>query len=215
VLLRPAAGTPGGAASVPGGPDAVHQAVRRILARPEFQPTPESPVTTLRRWVLRQLGRLLDDLLGGGRFGVIGALLALAVLGGLVVIIVSAVRGTAANPVRAGFNVSGPRRPAAHWLADAAACEALGDWRGALRCRYRALIAELAQRGLIEEVPGRTTGEYRVAVGEALPASADLFAGATELFEVAWYGDNPDHPTDAAVAARFRHLADGVRAGAR
>jgi hypothetical protein len=108
--------------------------------------------------------------------------------------------------------VSGPRRPAAEWLADAAACEARSDWRGALRCRYRALVADLAQRGLVEEIAGRTTGEYRAAVAETLPASADLFAGATELFELAWYGDGP---TDAAATARFRELADGVRAGAR
>jgi hypothetical protein len=212
VLVRSAAGILGADAPVPGGPGAIHQAVRQILSRPEFQPTPESPVTTFRRWVFKEIGGLLNDLLGGGRFGVVGGLLALAVLFGLVATIVFAARGTVANPVRTGFSVSGPRRPAADWLADAASCEARGDWRGALRCRYRALIAELAQRGLVEEIPGRTTGEYRAAVTEALPSSAELFAGATELFEMVWYGDDP---TDAAVAARFQELADGVRTGAR
>jgi hypothetical protein len=46
----------------------------------------------------------------------------------------------------------------------------------------------LAARGLVEEVPGRTAGEYRREVGRAVPAAAADFAGATELFEVAWYG---------------------------
>src|SRR4029450_4451834 len=60
--------------------------------------------------------------------------------------------------------------------------------RAALRSRYRALAPDLASRGLVEEVPGRTAGEYRRQVGRALPEAATDFAGATELFEVAWYG---------------------------
>ena len=62
----------------------------------------------------------------------------------------------------------GGARTAAQWRAEAAAHDAAGRWREALRCRYRALVAELAGRGLVEEIPGRTSGEYRIQCGQQL-----------------------------------------------
>jgi hypothetical protein len=56
-------------------------------------------------------------------------------------------------------------------------------------------------------VPGRTAGEYRREVGRVLPEAATDFAGATELFEVAWYGRAR---TGAGEAAHLRDLSDGV-----
>jgi hypothetical protein len=76
-----------------------------------------------------------------------------------------------------------------------------------VRCRYRALVAELAARGLVDEVPGRTAGEYRGEVRRNLPDAAGDFAGATELFELAWYGRGD---TDAQQASRLRELSGRV-----
>ena len=56
-------------------------------------------------------------------------------------------------------------------------------------------------------MPGRTPGEYRRDVARALPALADDFAGATELFERAWYG-NED--TGRSENEQFRACADRV-----
>jgi hypothetical protein len=108
---------------------------------------------------------------------------------------------------------AGRRRSAAEWRAEADAQERAGAWREAVRSRYRALVADLASRGVVEEVPGRTAGEYRREVGRALPGAAGDFAGATELFEVAWYGHAD---TGAQQAAHLRDLTDRVlqRAGA-
>jgi len=199
-------------APVPGGPDATRRAVHAILSRPEFQPTPVTPIERLRTWVLHELGRLIENVLSFGPHGIVGALIALVLLGGLVFIIVRSVMATGTNPVREGFVVGGERRPPEDWLAEAVRREAEGDWRGALRCRYRALVAELARRGLIEEIPGTTTGEYKRAVGAYLPTGATEFGGATELFELAWYGDEP---TDAETAASFRALSERVLEFAR
>jgi hypothetical protein len=100
-----------------------------------------------------------------------------------------------------------PRRPAADWRAEAEAHERAGAWRPAVRCRYRALVAELAARGLVDEVPGRTAGEYRHQVRRNLPDAAADFAGATELFELAWYGRaEPGAPE----ASRVRELSGRV-----
>jgi len=191
----------------------VRRAAHQILSRPQFVPTPETPIERLRRWVFNELGTLINGIVHAGPGGLLGLLLTLAVAIGLVALIVRAVVATSPNPVHARrFSVSGPRRSAADWSAEATRCEAAGDWRGALRSRYRALIAELARQGLVEEIDGRTTGEYERAVAGALPAQAREFAGATELFERAWYGDAP---TDAAMAAEFRLLAQRVLVGIR
>ena len=63
---------------------------------------------------------------------------------------------------------------------------------------------------MVDEVPGRTAGEYRTLVRGATPQLDEPFAGATELFERAWYGDEDTGPEEAAT---FHHLADRVRAG--
>ena len=103
-----------------------------------------------------------------------------------------------------------PRRSAREWRAEAEVHERAGEWKAALRARYRSLVADLAARGLLDEIPGRTAGEYRVEVAEAVPRVASEFAGATELFERAWYGNRP---TGADEAARFRELEQRVLTG--
>jgi hypothetical protein len=95
----------------------------------------------------------------------------------------------------------------AQWRERADRLAAEGRYREALRCRYCALIAELAQRSLVEEVPGRTSGDYQRLVSSALPDGAAAFAAATELFENCWYGDEPSGPQDQA---RFEGAAQLV-----
>ena len=73
------------------------------------------------------------------------------------------------------------------------------------------MVADLAARGVVDEVPGRTAGEYRTAVTRSTPAAAPDFSVATELFERAWYGAKPTGPDDSA---RFRELSERVLMGA-
>jgi nitrogen fixation protein FixH len=60
-------------------------------------------------------------------------------------------------------------------------------------------VGDLARRGLIDEVPGRTTGEHRDQMREVRPAVSPEFDEAAELFDGAWYGrahvdaDDDDH----------------------
>jgi hypothetical protein len=96
---------------------------------------------------------------------------------------------------------------APQWLDAAERAEAAGDWREGLRCRHRALVARLVEEGVVDDVAGRTTGEYRREVGRALPGAAGEFAGATELFERAWYGAAATGPEERA---RFGALAEQV-----
>lgn len=177
-----------------------------VLARPEFQDDPEPLLQRATGWALERLGELLDAVFGGGGGGVLGWVIVTLLVGAAVMFAVRFTRGVQRDPGVAGATGVGvPRRTAADWRADAEAHEAAGAWRAALRCRWRALVADLAARGLVEEVPGRTAGEYRLEVAANAPRVAPDFDGATGLFEAAWYGDLPTGPEESA---RFRAHAD-------
>ena len=102
-------------------------------------------------------------------------------------------------------------RPADVWRADAEQAEASGQWKLALRARYRWLLGELIERQLLANVPGRTPGEYRNDLARLLPDQATASATATELFERAWYGNEPTGPDENR---QFRSCAEQVLAAA-
>jgi len=188
-------------------PQQVHRTVNEVLSRPEFRPAARSLLDRVWAWLLGILGELLA-MLTATAAGSIAGLVLFAVMVLLIVLLTTRlVRGMSRSPEVAAAVVSPPRRSAADWRAEAGAHERDGEWRQAVRCRYRALVADLASRGVVEELAGRTSGEYRGEVGRNLPGAAEAFAGATALFERAWYGRRP---TGAAESARFRDLAGRV-----
>lgn len=195
-------------------PARVKDLTQQILRRGEFQPPRRTPLQAAWHWFSTEVGKLLDTLFGGGGFGSDwGAVIVVAIVAAAVVALVVASvvrRGRGGRRRRAPVVVlrgHGPARSPAEWRAEAAVHDAAGRWRDALRCRYRALVAELAGRGVVEEIPGRTTGEYRRQVDAVVPAAAPAFDGATDLFEQAWYGDRPTGREDQA---RFDELARRV-----
>lgn len=193
-------------------PSDAKAAATDVLDRPEFKQPEPTILQRIRDWIDEQLARLFGGLVGTGAASIITWLILAAFVGLVAFLIIRFSRGvtpeatarTAVDPAR--------RRTADDWRAEASAHEKDGQWRAALRCRYRALVADLAQRGLVDEVPGRTTGEYRAEVNENVPTVAPEFGGATELFEAAWYGNRP---TGEEESARFRQLADRVLVGAK
>ena len=194
-------------------PDTAEEIRRRaeeILARAEFRPDPKSLYERIVDFLIEQFDRVIESLLGGGRSALVGWLV---VVGALAVLVITAVRfgrGVRSHAhLHEGVDVE-TRRPAEDWRAEAAAHEANGEWRAALRCRYRALVADLAQRGLVEEIPGRTAGEYRREVAVSVPRASDDFAEVTRRFELAWYGDVP---TAEADVGEVRRLSERVTAG--
>jgi len=98
-----------------------------------------------------------------------------------------------------------------NWRTEAEAHRRAGRYREALRCRYRALVGDLARRGLIDEIPGRTTGEERAQLRRVTPAASRPFNAAADLFDGAWYGH---HEVDAAADDRFQAFERDVLATA-
>ena len=192
------------------GGGAVRETADRILARAEFDEDKRTLLERARDWVIERLDDLLGELAGGGGGQLVGWAVVIILTVAAVVFAVRFTRGARRDPGVASGRALLPRRTAADWRAEAESHEAAGRWRSALRCRYRALVADLAARGLVEEVPGRTTGEYRRQIDATLPAVATAFDGATSLFEGAWYGGRD---TGADDAAHFRELEAQVLAG--
>lgn len=192
-------------------PDDVERTIETILGRAEFRPPPRNPIERAQEWVFEKIGELLDRAFSGGS----GTIISLIVLGlasaALAYFLFKLIRGVRRDAVQHALEEADAGRPAELWLADAAAHEAKGEWKAALRCRHRALVAHLSGRGLVDEIPGRTAGEYRREVTSNLPAAAPAFSGATELFELAWYGDRPTGPDEND---RFQSLAGSVLAAA-
>ncbi|HET9060521.1 MAG TPA: DUF4129 domain-containing protein [Acidimicrobiales bacterium] len=82
-----------------------------------------------------------------------------------------------------------PPRTWRQWLEEAERLAAQGAYREAMRCRYRGVVAALAEAGTVQEVPGRTAGAYQRLVAEADPAIAPAFSEVTSRFERSWYGE--------------------------
>jgi len=189
-------------------PGEVRRAVREVLTRPEFRRAASTSVPgRVRDWVAEHALALLARIVGTARGSPLALVLFVVLVAGVAVLVWRFSRGLSRDPEVAAALAALPRRSGAEWRVEAEAHELAGEWRQAVRCRYRALVADLAGRGLVEEIPGRTAGEYRGEVGSAAPAAAAEFAGVTEVFERAWYGHHPTGPDDAA---RLRDLAARV-----
>jgi hypothetical protein len=215
---------PIGPAQAPSEHDAgeVGERADEILARDEFQPPGESVVQRFLRWLADRLDGgdpeptvIQPSGEGSGGSAPLTLLFLVLVAGALLV----AIRFLVRHPRRAV--VDDAPEPAAEvhehqsaqgWARDAARHEAAGRWKEGLRCRFRALVERLTERGIVPEVPGRTTGELRLDVRATAPDLAADFDRAAELFDRAWYGDLDTGPDEAR---RFAEHADAVLAGDR
>jgi hypothetical protein len=183
-------------------PDEVGRLADDVLARAEFQPREPSIVDRALEWLGERLAELFGQLFGAGG-GASSVGVALMVVG-VVVAAVFLARNLRYAPRRRPDDDDEPWlavdevHDAAGWDDAAVAAEAAGDWRQGLRCRFGALTTRLGDRGLLPPEPGRTTGEHRVDVRRSLPAAAEDFALAAELFDRAWYGGLPTGPDEAA-----------------
>lgn len=190
----------------------VRQRAHEILQRAEFG-RHESLLQRFFGW----LGDLFSKItfgVGGGP-GFLGNLIGFAIIAGVVVVLVLLVRAllrrTRIEKPDVGDDLSielEEGRDAADWRSDAERFEAAGQWREAMRARYRELVRTLVDEGVFDDLPGRTTGEYRAEYTSARPAHAPSFTALTELFEGVWYGGLD---TGASDNRRFRQLADDAR----
>lgn len=188
-------------------PQQVRQEAKDILARREYQPPEKSIGERIGDEVSKAFSRIINALSSGGAGSAFGWICILALLGGLVFLIVRVGRTVQRVPDHTPEVTVEVQRTPTEWRGEAERYEAAGDWKEALRCRYRAMVADLVDRSVLPDIPGRTVGEHRRDVQAAVPDATADFHGAAELFERAWYGE---YPTGQPENEQFRTLSDRV-----
>jgi hypothetical protein len=195
--------------------------VGEVMRRPEFQ-YPRSIMERLGDW----LGERLDDLFGrvgepdvprtsfgGGVSSLIGWLLVFAALVAVGIVVYLVVRNwigkAAADEEPLSDTELEHRRRAREWAGDAEGYEARGEWKLAVRARYRELVRTLTDRHQVVDLAGRTTGELRADLAVTAPEAYEAFDTACLLFELPWYADVP---TGEAENLRFKQAATAVLA---
>ncbi|HEY3562075.1 MAG TPA: DUF4129 domain-containing protein [Kribbella sp.] len=154
--------------------------------------------------VLDWIGDLLGNLSGSSPNGHAG----LAMLIGLLVLVVVVVlwragvlRVSRKAKSQAVFDTARPQR-AAEYRALAEREAASGDFALAIRSRFRACVAELTERTLLDERAGRTAYEVVADASRAAPVLRDSLQPAALVFTEVVYGNRPGTPERyAAVVA--------------
>lgn len=188
----------------------VDDLVRDVLQRPEFRDLDGTWLTRLRSTVQDWILERLADVFSSGA----GSVIAWVLLGAAVIAAV-ALATRLGRTVRRDAGVAGPVSEAVvvtsarDWLERARGARADGDNREAVRCAHRALIAGLAARGLVDEVPGTTVGEYRQALRGAPSEVTGTFEEVSGAFERVWYAHQD---ADAALADALLARASQVEA---
>jgi len=194
-------------------PDAAREKAKEILRGSQFDSgSSKSVMQRIVDWILDQIRLPFSEAAGGNNVVGFVILIAFLVALGYVVSRIRLRLPTFAQSDDAMIDVEVEAdRAAETWRAEAEQAEAAGQWKMALRARYRWLLGELIERQLLVNVPGRTPGEYRGDLAQVLPDQAAAFTSATDLFELAWYGNEATGPEENQ---RFRTCAEQVVAAA-
>lgn|ERR1700678_274106 len=188
---------------------AVRAMAARILAERQFKQG-EDLWQRFVAWLEARLHVEVPSFLGGTwETFVVLAVLVTAVTGVVFLVVRNGLprRSRRARPTGVVVTDEDRARSAEQWRQDADRLAAQGNYREAMRCRYRALVAELAARRLIDQLPGRTSGDYERAVRALVPEAAEQFSSVTRLFERCWYGQEA---SDARAQVVFEQAAGAV-----
>ena len=168
--------------------EGAREAAQRELLKREYHVAEPSLLDRIVNRVLESLGELLGetvDVVPGG----LGGLVLLLVL--LTLLVVATRLGL--GPLAARDRLADRRRSArsmtaADYRAEADRLAAAGEWKDAVRARFRAIVRELEQRGVLDARPGRTAGEIAREAADAVPAVSAPAHDAAGVFDAVWYG---------------------------
>lgn len=140
------------------GRDEARDLARRELSRPSYDR--DTPILTRAlTWLGDQLERLLDA--AGNTLSSTAGLAVIVIIAVAVAVIVILRAGPLARSTtgRDGAVLPGRPRSAAEYRATADAAAARGDWTSAAIERFRAVVAGLEERGVLDARAGRTADE--------------------------------------------------------
>lgn len=188
------------------GRDQARELARQELSQPGYQRDVSWPQRGL-EWLLEQFNRLVNgaaESIPGG----LATVLILAAVAAIAVLIVLRTGPLARR--RAGKDpiFADERRSAADYRAAADAAAQAGEWSLAVIERFRAVVAHLEERGVIEARSGRTADEVARGAGDLLPSIAPALLDGARLFDRVLYGGRAATNDDDAA---MRNLDDAAR----
>lgn len=185
------------------GRDAARDAAGRELSKPSYDR--DTPLTTrIIRWILEQIERLLDAATGAFSSGM-GIAIIVAVVAALAVVVVLRTGPMARSRARRAPGPVLPEqaRTAAQYCAAADDAARRSDWNTAVTERFRAIVTDLEQRGVLDARAGRTADEVARDAGTSLADVADdLRTGAT-MFDAIRYGGADARADDDSTMRRI------------
>lgn len=159
---------------------------RLELAKPEYTRQEESLVSRILTWIGDRINDALDAASGVSPLAWLG-LLGLVVLVVLVVVAVRRRTGALSRSTSAPL-FEGRERSAADHRKESERLAEAGAYAEAVRERLRAIVRDLQERGIVEDLPGRTADEIARDAGTVLPAASADLRSAARLFDDIWYG---------------------------
>jgi hypothetical protein len=162
-------------------------------------------------WGQRTLENLVSTIVsgpqvgGGVSWGLVAVVLILLALVALIIWRVGLPRWRQVRRPDAEVDVDQSVLPSTYRdLAEAAA--ALGEYRTAIRERFRAIIRELEFRTIIAPRASRTAFEAATVASRELPHAQEPLYAAADIFSAVMYGDRPGTPDD------WRRILDAEQA---
>ena len=173
------------------GRDEARAAAERELSDPAYASAQPSLIDRILGWIFARLNELFNGVAAVGPGGIAG-LVILVLLAVLAVVIIRLRAGRVARGARVGSAVFDAATLSARdhrRLAEEAAER--GAFDVAVRERFRAIVRELEERGVLDEASGRTVDEIAAQAGRVLPAHASALRAAAGIFDDVVYGDRP------------------------
>lgn len=177
------------------GRDQAAQEAAKELSKSAYRDSGGSLLQRAFGKVLDWIGDLLDSLSGSSPNGHAG----LAMLVGLLLLVVivvlwrAGVLRTTRKTTQAVFDTAKPQTAAAY-RAQAELEASSGDYAPAIRSRFRACVAELTERTILDERAGRTAYEVVADAGRAAPSLREPLQPAALVFTEVVYGNRPGTP---------------------
>lgn len=194
-------------------PEGVRELARELLSESPFREQQPSAVEQL----LERAGSIIGGLLGRLIALVSGdtAVAWVIVLLGTILLVAAVWRWTRGLRVASGVGVEVPDlkgRTADDWrrLSDEAIDR--DELDRALRLRYLAVVAVLVERGVLQDVPGRTIRELDADLAAMRPDLSEPVALAGARLERVTYGGAPATPQDVEVVDQALRTLTAARA---
>ena len=186
--------------------DEARELAERELAHPRYDSDPPLLQQAF-EWIIQKINELL-----AAAEGTLSSAWGLALLA-LIVVVVAIILLRYGPPARrrrshAEAVFGSTRRSAREYRAAADAAAEDGRWSEAVVERFRAVIADLEERGFMDVRPGMTADEAAREAGLVLPDLASELPPAAALFDTVYYGG---HQATREDDRRLRALETAVR----